>query len=183
MTWRENVYQRRSPLISHLPYLPWSFLSDTLTQLGLVFSPLYFHPLHLLHFPWWLHEPFKMSFATILTCPSVAVLLDDFSVPKLPCLGFKLLRGSTPTFSLLYPFYSTVLPTLFFLKFHLFIFVLGCAGSLLLCRLFSGWGSGGCSLVCGAWTSDYSGFSRAPGLSSYGSQALEHRFNSCGTPL
>ena len=47
-----------------------------------------------------------------------------------------------------------------------------CAGSSLVVA------NGGCSLVCGARTSDCSGFSRAPGLSSHISQALEHRLNS-----
>ena len=168
MTWRENAYQRRSPLISHLPCLLCLFFQMPLPSWGWFPVPL-FPPIALLRLPWWLlHEPFRMPFATILTCPSV--LFEDFSVPKLPCPGLRLLHGSTPTVSILYPFHSVFLPTLFFggavLGLHC------CAGSSLVVA------NGGCSLVCGARTSDCSGFSRAPGLSSHISQALEHRLNS-----
>ena len=119
-------------LFFQMPSPSWGWLSVPL------FSSIARAPL-----PWWLlPEPFSMSFATILTCPSVAVLFDDLSVSKLPCLGFRLLHDSTPTFSLLYPFDSIFLPTLLFIylfifKFiYLFLFwaVLGlrcCAGSSL----------------------------------------------------
>ena len=77
------------------------------------------------------------------------------------------------------------------LKKYLFLF--GCAGSSLLCRLFSVVVSGA-TLRCSARTSHCGGFSccraRAlglsgfsscvSGLSSCGSQALQHRLNSCG---
>ena len=161
-------------LFFQMPSPSWGWLSVPLFS-SIVWAPL----------PWWLlPEPFSTSFATILTCPSVAVLFDDLSVPKLPCLGFRLLHGSTPTFSLLYPFDSIFLPTLFFFLIHLFIFILGCAGSSLLCRLFSSSGEGGCSPVCGTRTSDCTGFSRAPGLSSTaprllstGSRVVAHHFS------
>ena len=61
----------------------------------------------------------------------------------------------------------------FFLKF--LSFFSGCAGSLLLCRLFSSCGKGLLS-SCGAWASHCSGFS------CWGAWALRHAsFSSCGT--
>ena len=87
--------------------------------------------------------------------------------------------------------------TLNFLKnlFILFIFIFGCVGSLLLCAGFLWLLQAGATLRCGAWASHCSGFSYcgaralgmqvsvvvARGLSSCGSQALEHRLSSCGT--
>ena len=56
------------------------------------------------------------------------------------------------------------------------LFIFGCAGSSLLCGLFSGCGKQGLLSSCGAQTSVIAG----SGLSSCGSQALEHSFNSCG---
>ena len=69
-----------------------------------------------------------------------------------------------------------------------FIYLLtGCAGSSLLQGLCSSCGEPGLLSSCSAWNSHYSDFSllqsmgsRACGLSSYGSQPLEHRLNNCG---
>ena len=86
----------------------------------------------------------------------------------------------------------------FFFYYNLFIylFIFGCAGSLLLCGLFSSCGEWGLLSGCGAWASHCGGFSccgapapgawasvvAAHGLSSCGSPALEHRLNSCAWP-
>ena len=58
-------------------------------------------------------------------------------------------------------------------------FIFGCAGPLLLLRLFSG---------CGAWASHWGDFSCCGaqavghvGFSSWGSRAPEHRLSTCGT--
>ena len=81
----------------------------------------------------------------------------------------------------------------YFILFYLFI--LGCVGSLLLHAGFLQLGQAGATLPCAAWASHCSGFSChgaqavgtrasvvvACGLSSCGSQALEHRLSSCGT--
>ena len=75
-----------------------------------------------------------------------------------------------------------------------YLFIFGCAGSLLLCGVFSNCSEGGLLSSCGAQASHCSSFSccraqalgvqasivTAHGLSSYGSQALGHRLNSCG---
>ena len=70
-------------------------------------------------------------------------------------------------------------------KKKLFIFL--CAGSSLLLRLFPSCGERGLLSSCGVRTSHCGGFScweawaLGPiGLSTYGSQALEHRLDSCG---
>ena len=71
-------------------------------------------------------------------------------------------------------------------SFFKFIFILGCAGSLVPHRLFSSCGKWGLLSSRGAQASLCSGFScgaRAPGpagLSSCGSRALERRLSSCG---
>ena len=68
-----------------------------------------------------------------------------------------------------------------FLEIHLFIF--GRAGSLLLCELSSRCSKWGLVFGCDAQAShraDFTG-SRAHALGSYGSQALEHRLDGCGT--
>ena len=63
----------------------------------------------------------------------------------------------------------------------------GCAGSLLLHGLFSGFSERGLLSGCGAQASHCDDFSCCRawalghlGFSSYGSRALEHRLNSCG---
>ena len=68
------------------------------------------------------------------------------------------------------------------------LFVFGCAGSSLLCGLFSSCCERALLASCGAWASDCCGFScrRARalghvGFSSFHSQALEHKLSSCGT--
>ena len=63
----------------------------------------------------------------------------------------------------------------------IYIFVFGCAGSLLLSRLFSSRESGGYSLtvVCG-FLIEMTSLVAEHGLSSCGSRALEHRLSSCG---
>ena len=76
----------------------------------------------------------------------------------------------------------------------LFLFILiilsifGCAGSSLLCRLFSSCGKQGLLSSCGVQASHCSGFSccgaRAPGhlgFISFSTWALDHRLSSCGT--
>ena len=78
----------------------------------------------------------------------------------------------------------------FFLK-----FIFGCAGSSLLCGLFSSYGEWGLVFSCDMWASHCNGFSccratgpRCAGFSSCGtwaqcrcgSRALEHGLNSCG---
>ena len=81
-----------------------------------------------------------------------------------------------------------------FFWFFYTLFIFGCVGSLLLRVGFHWLSPAGAALCCGAWASHCSGFSccgtRAPGtrasvvaargLSSCGSQALEHRLSSCG---
>ena len=69
-----------------------------------------------------------------------------------------------------------------------FIFMFGCAGSSLLCRLFSSCTKWGLLSSCCAQASCGSGFTcctaQAPGragFSACGCQALEHRLSSCGT--
>ena len=59
------------------------------------------------------------------------------------------------------------------------LFIFGCAGSSLLCGLFSGCGKQGLLSSYGAQTSVIAG----SGLSSRGSWTLEHRFSSCGARL
>ena len=64
-----------------------------------------------------------------------------------------------------------------------FSIYLGYAGSLLLCGLFSSCGERGHSLCAGfslLWLLSWSTGSRACGLSSGGSRALEHRLSSYG---
>ena len=61
-----------------------------------------------------------------------------------------------------------------FLFLHSFSFIFGYAGSLLPCGLSSCCGKQGLPSSCGAQASHCSGFS------CHGSQALEHRLNSCG---
>ena len=76
--------------------------------------------------------------------------------------------------------------------FHLprHLFILGCAGSsfqLLLCVLFSSCGKWGLLSSWGAWLSHCGGLSsgewvpEGTGFGIHSSQALEHRFSSCGT--
>ena len=88
--------------------------------------------------------------------------------------------------------YNVVFLFVFFLKLAYFF---GCAGSSLLCRLFSSCGDEQPLSSCGAWASHCGGFScgaQALGrvgfssashvFSSCGSfMVLEHRLNSCGT--
>ena len=68
----------------------------------------------------------------------------------------------------------------------LFIFIFGCAGSLLLCGLFSSFREQGLVFSCGVWASHCGGFSCGlwalghEGFSSYSPQATEHRPDSCG---
>ena len=92
---------------------------------------------------------------------------------------------------------TQVSTSLFYLFVYLFIclFVFGCVGSSLLCVGFLQLRRAGATLCGGAWASHCGGFSRcraralgawasivvARGLSSCGSQALEHRLSSCGT--
>ena len=74
-----------------------------------------------------------------------------------------------------------------FLKkfFLIYLFVLGCAGSSLLCKLFPSCGKRRLLSSCGILASHHSGFcceARAPGcmgFSSCGFQALEHGLGSC----
>ena len=77
-------------------------------------------------------------------------------------------------------------------KFYFYLFTFGCAGSLLLWRLFSSWSERGLLSSCVAWASYCGGFSccgarapdartsvvAAPGLWSTGSIVVEHRL--CG---
>ena len=59
----------------------------------------------------------------------------------------------------------------------IYLFIFGCAGSLLLCGLFSSCGEPGATLKLQCTqASNCSGFSRC------GSWALNHRLNRCGTP-
>ena len=76
---------------------------------------------------------------------------------------------------------------LYFKKFIFLIF--GCAGSSLLCGLFSSGGEQGLLSSCSAQASHCGGFSycrawasvvAARGLSSCGSQTLDYRLSSCG---
>ena len=62
-----------------------------------------------------------------------------------------------------------------FFKYNFIYSILGCARSLLLCRLFSscGWGGGQLFSSCGVRVSHCGGF-------SCGAWALEHRLSSCG---
>ena len=78
--------------------------------------------------------------------------------------------------------------------FFINLFIFGCVGSLLLRVGFLQLWRVGATLCCGAWASHCGGFSCcgaralgtwasvvvAGGLSSCGSQALEHRLSSCG---
>ena len=79
--------------------------------------------------------------------------------------------------------------------FHIFLFnyLFGCDGSSLLCGLFSNCGEREPLSSCGAWASDYRGFScgaqaqsmwaavvAVQELSGCGSWALKHRLDSCG---
>ena len=75
----------------------------------------------------------------------------------------------------------------FYLFIHFIIIIFGCTGSLLLHRLFCSCEQQGLLSSCSAWVSHCGGFSccgawtlGCVGFSSCGSQALEHRFNSCG---
>ena len=76
----------------------------------------------------------------------------------------------------------------------IYLFVFGCAGSLLLHRLFSSFSKWGCSLtveLCGDFCSEVwavgvqASLAAARGLPSCNARALEHRLNSWdgGTPL
>ena len=74
-----------------------------------------------------------------------------------------------------------------FCFFNFYVFIFGCAGSLMLCGLRAGCHERGLLSSCSAWASRCGGFSLcrawAPGpvgFSSCSSQALEHRLNSCG---
>ena len=57
----------------------------------------------------------------------------------------------------------------------MYLFILGCAGSSLLCGLFSSYAEEGLLFCYGAQVLGYTGFH------SCGFWALEHRFSSCGT--
>lgn len=101
MTWLENVYQRKSLLDSHLPHTPQS-------------SPPDLHPFHWLLFMSVVSlsscdistGSSSVALTTILTCPSITMFFDDFSVPNLPCLVHGSLLGWTLTFFLFYSFSS-----------------------------------------------------------------------------
>ena len=68
---------------------------------------------------------------------------------------------------------SSVLFKMYVYNFYVFTF--GCAGSSLLCMLFSSCGEWGQLSSCGEWASHCSDFSRLC------SRALEHGLSCCGT--
>ena len=125
--------------------------------------------------------------------------LDHLLNPPILTILFPFLSFFLPSFlpSCLPSFLSFFLS--FFLspfnKFIYFIYLIfGCIGSLLLCAGFLQLRRVGATLRCSAWASHCGGFSCygawalgtralvvvALGLSSCGSQALEHRLSSCG---
>ena len=72
--------------------------------------------------------------------------------------------------------------------FLIYLFIFGCTGSSLLCRLFSSCNAQGLLSRCNVWAFHFDGLSccgaqpqGCTGFSSCLSQALEYRLNSCGT--
>lgn len=107
---RGKVY---SPLISltHLSPLlqiPWPYFQSPWS------SSISLAAFHLSSFPFpcdLFTSSSSMAVATILTCPSIMMFFEDFSVPSLPCLVHGSLLGWAPTFFLFYTF-SSISPLL-----------------------------------------------------------------------